>query len=49
MVLNFGTSISQKLGPLFDWTLSLDIHPIGAEIDFDEKVHGGIRLGHSFF
>ena len=45
MSLNFGTSFSQKFGSLLDWTISLDIHPIRANIEFKEKIHGGLRIG----
>ena len=45
MNLSFGTSFSQKLGRFFDWAWAFDLHPLGEDIDFEYKIHGGLRLG----
>ena len=45
MAINFGSSFTYNLLGLLDWTASLDLHPLGAKIDFSEKVHVGFRMG----
>ena len=45
MSLNFGTSLTVKPNRWVDGTVSFDLHPMGEDIDFIEKVHVGIRLG----
>ena len=48
MSLNFGTSFSQDLVGLMDWTVSFDLHPLGEKIKLKEKAHFGVRLGVPF-
>lgn len=48
MTINTGIALKQDYG-LFDYTLSADIRPINAEIDFARKFHLGSELSFKMF
>ncbi|MCY4644959.1 MAG: hypothetical protein OXB88_10105 [Bacteriovoracales bacterium] len=45
MALSFGSSFSQVLNSLADWTVSFDLHPLGERIKLKEKAHLGFQMG----
>ena len=47
MLMSLGSSFTEKYA-FFDYTFSLDIHPIRQDIDIGSKVHVGARFGLPF-
>lgn len=47
MMTNLGTSFKQDFG-VFDYTLSMDLHPFLGPVDFGRQLHFGARVGVPF-